>query len=159
MRTILMAVLGSAALTSAAAAPSAPATRGVTDPRAFVESVYRTGLDDADDEAAPVYTRRLAALFADEHRDAGNEVGRMDFSYWTSSQDFEIRSVNVTSEAVYGRPDRRVIVADVDNMGHRVLNRFYFERTGTSWFLDDVRNVEAPGDGGWTLSLILKYGN
>jgi hypothetical protein len=159
MKAIVLAALGSAALSASSAAPAAGAPRGVADPRAFVESVYRTGLSDGDDEAEPVYSRRLAALFAADRRDAGGEVGRIDFSYWTSSQEFEIRSVRVTEEPVERRADRRVIVADVDNMGQRVLNRFYFERTGGRWFLDDVRNVEAPGDGGWTLSLILKYGN
>ena len=141
-----------------AAVPAAAQQRGVADPRAFVEQVYRSGLEGERDPAENVYSERLRALFADEARDAGGEIGRLDFDYWTSAQDYQVSNVRVTEEAVDGRADRRIVIAEFLNYDQPVANRFYFERVGTRWFLDDVRNVAAASDGGWTLSLILKYG-
>ena len=140
---------------------AAPATaqRGVEDPRGFVENVYATALDGQGDPAANVYSDRLRALFADESSDAGGEIGRLDFDYWTSAQDYQVSNVRVTEEEVYGRSDRRIVIASFLNYDVPVTNRFYFERVGGRWFLDDVRNVAAQAEGGWTLSLLLKYGS
>ncbi|HYE29373.1 MAG TPA: hypothetical protein VD887_13315 [Allosphingosinicella sp.] len=142
---------------AAAPAPS----RGVDDPRAFVERVYRNDSEaPADGEAAGVYSDRLRALFDDESRDAGGEIGRLDFDFWVNGQDSEIAAIEVTEEEVFGRPDRRVVVARFTNFGEPQTNLFYFERIRGRWYLDDVRNLGRPGEpgGGWTLSLLLRYG-
>lgn len=140
---------------------TAPAgrARGVADPRAFIEGVYRTGLRDGPGPVEHAYSDRLRALMADQQRDAGNSVGRLDFDYWSNSQDPEIANVRVAAQPVEGRADRRIVVARFTNGGRPQVNRFYFERSAGRWFLDDVRNEPEAGveGSGWTLSLILKY--
>ncbi len=135
--------------------------RGVEDPRAFVESVYRTGLRDGPGPVEHAYSERLRSLFATAEREAGEGMGRLDFDYWSNSQDPEIAGVRVTEQAVEGTDDRRIVSASFTNGGRPLTNRFFFERVNGRWFLDDVRNVPAPGEDsdGWVLSLILKYGD
>lgn len=152
---------GAAAGNVAAEQPAAQRgeQRGVEDPRAFVEERYRRIAEDQGDPAATAYSERLRSLFAGMNSDAGDELGRLDFDYWSNSQDPDIRNLQIRQEEVFGRDDRRVIVAEFSNGGSPNINRFYFERVGGRWFLDDVRN-ETPGENGgsWTLSLLLKYG-
>lgn len=155
---LLDAGMAAAAQTRPVAAARA---RGVADPRAFVEGVYRTGLRNGPGQVEHSYSDRLRALFADQRRDAGNSVGRLDFDYWSNSQDPEISNVRVTAQQVEGRADRRIVVARFANGGRPQVNRFFFERVNGRWFLDDVRNEPEAGveASGWTLSLLLKYGD
>lgn len=139
--------------------PSAAAVRGVEDPRAYVAQVFADPLNDAVRERG--YSERLAGLLADEHRDAGGEIGRLDFDPWVNAQDIDINHLRITEQPVEGRDDRKIIVARFDNAGGTTTNHFYFERVNGRWFLDDIRNTGSPNqvDSGWTLSLILKYGD
>lgn len=142
-------------------APAARA-RGVDNPRAFVEGVYRTGLRNGPGPVEHAYSERLGTLFAEERRDAGDSVGRLDFDYWSNSQDPEVANVQVTEQAVEGRADRRIVAVRFTNGGRPQANRFYFERVNGRWLLDEVRNVPLPTDNegeGWVLSLILRYGD
>jgi len=162
---MVAAALGCAAVVSAAVPVQAAAQgqmRGVTDPRAWVASVYarHNEPERQGDPAEHVYSERLRALFALERREAGEELGRLDFDYWSSSQDDSINSVRVTEEEVFQAPDRKVVIANFRNYDQPVTHHFYFERVGGRWFLDDVRHIGGgENDGGWTLSVILKYGN
>jgi hypothetical protein len=161
---MVAAALGCAAAVVAAVPAEAAAqaqVRGLTDPRAWVESVYANQDPERQgDPAEQVHSDRLAALFALERREAGEEVGRLDFDYWTGSQDPNISSVRVTEEEVFQAPDRKVVIANFRNYDQAVTHHFYFERVGGRWFLDDVRHIGGgPEDGGWTLSIVLKYGN
>ena len=138
----------------------AGAERGVADPRAFVEQRYRTIGEGQGDPAAVAYSDRLRALFADDETDAQGGVGRLDFDYWSNSQDPQISNLRVTEQPVEGREDRRIVVARFNNGPGEFTNRYYFERVGGRWYLDDVSSQAQPGreDTGWTLSLLLKYG-
>lgn len=141
---------------------------GVDDPVAYVRQRYGPGGPDAGSSTAtsnaqdPVYSPRLRALFADDERYAGGEVGRLEFSPYTGAQDDDIRQATVTSSDVDGAPDRRVVSAAFTNMGKPTRIHFYFERIGGRWFVDDISSPgygEAEGPGAWTLSLILRYGH
>lgn len=140
---------------------AAPAA-GVTDPVVFIRSVYeRTAEDGPDESAENIYSERLRGLFADERRDAGGEVGRLEFNFWTNAQDDDVKSADVGSQDVEGRPDRRIVTASFVNIGRPSTIHYHFERAGGRWYLDDARNEGGKGqdDWPWTLSLILKYGD
>ena len=152
VRTIFSACLVSTALPMAAQA----ATR-IDDPERFVRSVYAQYEKSHEAKGAPddIYSQRLSDLFALDSKEAGGEVGRIDFDPWIDAQDFEIRDVHVTSNPVDNAPSRRTVRATFKNIGRPEDIRFYFEKTKQGWKLDDMRSV---GKENWTLSLILKYG-
>lgn len=129
----------------------------IDDPVVFVKAVYDKLSSDSD-YAAPedIYSPRLAALVALEKKEAGGEVGRMDFDFWTNAQDWQISDVDVSAQPVEGAKDREIVVAKFKNTDRKEEIHFYFEKLSwAGWRLDDVRSFS--GDG-WTLSLILKYG-
>ena len=153
------------------------ATGGVADPAAWVRASYdpatRAAFDasppppagtanaPADDgrySARPEFSPRLRALFADDEAYAGGEVGRLDFNPFTGAQDDDIKTALVTSEAVDGAPDRKVVTAKFRNMDASQTITYYWERIGGRWYIDDIAGRTAGEPTGWTLSLILKYG-
>ena len=133
--------------------------RGVQDPRAFVASRYEAYLRDPNgpDEPAFAYSDRLGALFlayedwTEQHDDL---VGSLVFDWWTNAQDWALADVRVT-EARDG-PDRRTVRARFSNGGRPDEIRFLFVRQGELWFLDDAIEGTGSGDGGWTLSDLLR---
>jgi len=129
----------------------------ISDPAKFVADVY-AHLEKVKDYAAPtdIYSPRLAALFALDSKEAGGEVGRIDFDPWTNAQDFQITDVSVKAQPVENTKDREIVTAKFKNIGKPETILFYFEKAKSGWQLDDM---QAPGgDQPWTLSLILKYG-
>src|SRR5215472_532382 len=135
---------------------TAHAATRIDDPEKFVRGVYAQFEKQHDyHEPDDVYSDRLKSLFALDSKEAGGEVGRIDFDPWTNSQDFVIRSVHVYSQATENAPSRRIVRATFKNIGTAEDIRFYFEQTKEGWKLDDMRSV---GKESWTLSLILKYG-
>lgn len=143
------------------AANAAPGrtTRGVEDPRAFVQGMfelYRAGPEAPIEWPVYAYSDRLKALFdgydawARQHDDL---VGSLDFDWWVNAQDWELRSVELSEER-HG-PDRRTVVARFDNAGRQDMSRFHFVRDGGRWYLDDVSNGDAARDG-WVLSQLLQ---
>jgi len=145
-------------VTMACALPLAvrAATR-IDDPEKFVRGVYAQIEKQSGNYREPedIYTQRLSDLFALDSKEAGGEVGRIDFDPWIDAQDSEIRSVHVSSKPVESAPSRRTVRATFKNIGRPEDIRFYFEQTKQGWKLDDMRSV---GKENWTLSLILKYG-
>ncbi|MBS0469597.1 MAG: DUF3828 domain-containing protein [Proteobacteria bacterium] len=133
-----------------------PATAGtvISDPVAFVKTVYADSVGTKP-EPDDIYTPRLDALFQLEQKEAGGEVGRIDFDFWINGQDSDIKNVKVGKIDVEGAADRMIVVASFLNFGKPEEIHFYFEKTKAGWKLDDVRS--AMGEQ-WTLSLILKYG-
>jgi hypothetical protein len=127
----------------------------ISDPVAFVKSIY--ALEKAG-RLPPenINTPRLAALYALDRREAGGEVGRMEFDIWTNAQDFKITDVQVTGVPVAGVASREVVIAKLKNFGKVQETHFYFEKIGKTWMLDDARGMTPPDT--WTLSLLLKYG-
>ncbi len=145
-------------------------TGGIADPQAWVMNKYvgdeqaaaRTpaAADGAPNSQKAEFSPRLRALFAEEEKYAGGEVGRLDFDFATGAQDDDISDVKVARRDTDGAA-RRAVTATFVNMGKPVEVVYYFEKIGDAWFLDDVAS---PGYGGadgtppWTLSLVLKYG-
>ncbi len=134
----------------------AQAATTVEDPVKFVEGVYNK-LATLKDYREPddIYTPHLSRLFALEKKDAGGEVGRMDFDFWTNAQDWKLSGVSVKGFAVEGSKSREIVVAKFKNGERKETIRFYFEQRDEGWKLDDVSSAGADP---WTLSLILKYG-
>lgn len=150
IRTLLIAVL-------LLFMPAAATAQSLGDPPAvYVASVYDRLANGGDhDPPETLYTPRLLALWKDMKRDSGGEIGRIDFFYWTGSQDWALKDVTIGSAFVDGHEDRQMVTASFRNGGEPRRIRFYFEKTGGKWRLDDV--VSEVGEI-WTLSVLLKYG-
>ena len=169
----LIPALAALALLTLAAAPGGaqaaphpaahrPPGTVVTDPPAFVGQVYAR-LKKGGDYQPPedIYPPRLAGLWANMNRDAKDEVPRIEFLFWINGQDGDISEVKLSSRGVEQRAqnDRRVVVVTFTNTGHPEELHYYFERTKAGWKLDDVSSVVGGDEGGWTLSVLLKYGD
>jgi len=148
MRHIVLA----AAMMLAAPALAQP----ISDPVAYVKKNYQLleANKEVPDEAS-TFTPRLKSLFDLEKKDAGGEVGRLDFDYWINGQDGKVTKLKVKGEEVEGAKDREVVIATFHNLDRNEEIHFYFEKTAKGWLLDDVSSAGAEP---WTLSLILKYG-
>lgn len=132
------------------------ATPSISNPKTFVAEVYRRlATEQLYSPPKDIYTRHLASLWEEMERDANGEAGRVDFLFWVNAQDWELKNVVVSAVPVFGRKDRQIITAKFLNAGKRQEIRFYFEKVGNNWLLDDARSA---GKNGWTLSVILKYG-
>lgn len=150
MRSVLLAVL-------ILLAPAVARAQALTDaPSVYVASVYdRLSRDQTYDDPDALYTPRLLALWQGMRKDAGGEVGRIDFFPWTNSQDWTLSDLSLTSEVVDGRPDRMIVTTRFKNGGEPQVIRTYWEQSGGRWRLDDMQSL---GKDVWTLSVILKYG-
>jgi len=150
---LLCLVVASAALPRIASA--APPTH-ITDPEAFVKEVYDKFAAGTHTDYVPpedIYTSRLQALFTRDKKWAKGEVGCLDFDFWVNGQDWKLKNVRVSSQAVSGNVDRKTIVAKFVNLGTTNEIHFYFKQAGSDWLLDDVQSV-LPGNK-WMLSKIL----
>ena len=156
------AAAGAAEKTAPGPGPTAAAVqtaRGVEDPRAFVVQTYAAYQRNPNGPEWPAfaYSRRLRALFDGyEQWAAGHEdlVGSLDFDWWVNAQDWLLTDVRVT-ERRQG-PNRRTVTARFTNAGRPDEVRFLFVREGGRWYLDDAIEGTGSGDGGWTLSALLR---
>jgi len=145
----------SSLLVFAAALPLlAQAATKIDDPQKFVTQLYATTVTKSV-EPEDIYTPHLDALFKLAAKEAGGEVGRIDFDFWSNSQDGDVSDVVVTKQDVEGAKNRQTIVVKFKNSGRQNEIHFYFEKTAAGWKLDDARSLTGEA---WTLSLILKYG-
>ncbi len=163
---VLLALAGAAAAVAQdkpSAPPSPPAaaeaTRGVEDPRAFVEQFYGAyqTYPNGPEWPAFAYSDRLRALFeAYENWTQGHEdlVGSLDFDWWVNAQEWDLADVRVTERRE--GPDRRTVAARFTNAGRPDEIRFLFVREGGRWYLDDAVEGTGSGEGGWTLSALLR---
>ncbi len=136
---------------------SASAATKIDDPEAFVRDVYSRYLaaekahhnyDPPDD----IYSRRLRALMDEDKRRAKGEVGCIEFDFWINGQDSQLKNVTVTSRAVPGKDDRRIVTATFTNFRPQ-QNEFEFQRVDGKWLIDEVRSLRGEK---WVLSKILK---
>lgn len=137
--------------------PSGALAQSLEDePEVYVAGVYdRLANGQAWETPDALYTPRLAALWADMRRDAGDEVGRVNFDVWVNAQDAELSGFSFGGEPVQGNPDRRIVIARFRNLDRDEVIAFYWERIDGRWRLDEV---QSRGADPWTLSVILKYG-
>ena len=164
----LLLVSGLLAGGAQTAAPPAPAPEvsfadyraGVEDPRAFVAATYARYQAQPDTPPADqnhAYSPRLRQLFIayDEwQRGHNDEVGALDFDWWTNAQDYQIH--NLTYREIDEGPDLRWIVARFDNYDRHDEVRFRFVRQDGRWYLDDATQGTGRGGDGWTLSELLQ---
>ena len=108
--------------------------------------------------ATPEFSPRLRALFVDDETYAHGQVGRLDFNPFSGANDDDIKGAKVTSEDVDGAPGRKVVTAKFRNMSVDQTIIFFWERIDGLWYIDDIAGRTAGEPSGWTLSLILKYG-
>ena len=170
------AALTLAACSGEAAAAAAPveastASGGVSDPLRFVKAAYNLDPTSPDkpgpvgmlDQDKPEYSPRLRELFAIQQREHGvDEVGRLDMNIFTGTQDGDVTNIKIEQADVdYAVPPRRTVTATFTILDRPTKMRFYFEKIGERWFLDDMASAGFGGPDdfpGWTLSTILKYG-
>jgi hypothetical protein len=149
------------ALLFGGALPAMAQGRGVAEPRAFVAATYaryQARPDTPPPNQSYAYSPRLRRLFAgyDAWQRAHNdEVGSIDFDWWTNAQDWELSNLRL-SVLNEGR-DLRWIIARFDNAGRHDEVRFRFVRQGGRWYLDDAMQGTGSGDNGWTLSALLQH--
>jgi hypothetical protein len=148
---------GTAAVAAFALMLASAAAGAASDPEGIVRDIYaRIKANDAYDPPHSIYTPRLAKLLADDAADAKGEVGRLDGSIWFNAQDFKFGGLSTSVRSDEFRKDREIVTAKVINFGAPETALFFFERDNGRWLLDDVRWT---GKHGWTLSLLLKYGD
>jgi hypothetical protein len=134
-----------------------PAFAVANDPKAIIQDVY-THLRANNDYDPPtsLLTPRLAKLIADDTADAKGEEGRLGVNMWINGQDSQLGPTTVTSKPDDFRKDRQTVTAKVMDFGKPTTVVFYFEQIGGKWLIDDLRWT---GKDGWTLSLVLKWGD
>jgi hypothetical protein len=157
----------------ARAPAKAAVTRGVADPLKWVRDSYDPAQRAAFEAAGPAaetptseggystrpeFSPRLRALFVDDEKYADGQVGRLDFNPFSGANDDDIKGAKVTAEAVDGAPGRKVVIARFRNMSVDQTITYFWERIGGRWYIDDIAGHTAGEPYGWTLSLVLKYG-
>ncbi len=147
----------SVVLSLAAVCLIARAETKIDDPEAFVRQVYARyeAAEKAHRDYSPsddIYTRRLKGLMDEDKRRAKGEVGCIEFDFWINGQDSQLKNVTVTSRAVPGKDDRRIVTATFTNFRPQ-QNEFEFQRVDGKWLIDEVQSLR--GDK-WVLSKILK---
>lgn len=142
------------------AAPALAQGRGVADPRTFVVATYaryQAHPDRPPPSQNYAYSPRLRRLFNAYdawQRQHNDEVGAIDFDWWTNAQDYRIR--NLSYRVINEGPNLRWIVARFDNYDRHDEVRFRFVREGRRWYLDDAMQGTGSGGDGWTLSALLQ---
>lgn len=171
---ILLAVAGcgnsSAADSKAKPAAAAQPAGGINDPVNFTLAAYGQYVNSPDKPSTdpirysekPEFSPRLRSYFALDEKEAGGEVGRLDFDIYTGSQDGRIKDVEVEARDVdLANGQRKVMIVTFVNETTPMEMRLYFEKIGAKWYLDDIASIKdsrPDGSPPWTLSTILKYG-
>jgi hypothetical protein len=134
-----------------------PAFAVANDPKAIVLDVYsRLRANEDYNPPTSLLTPRLAQLIAGDTADAKGDEGRLDVDMWRNAQDFQLGPVTATSKTDEFRKDRQIVTAKVTDFGKVETVVYYFEQINGKWLIDDLRWT---GKDGWTLSLVLKYGD
>ena len=153
-RVLIAFSVVSSALLASVAVQAKPAA--VKDPMASMRALY-AGLEKDDFNGDLPMSQRLRALMLLDTRETGKgEVGRIDFDYFVNGQDSKVSHVQLTSRDVDNAPGRRIVVVRFMNFDKQMENHYFWEKTKNGWVLDDVRGID--GEGGFVLSLLLKYG-
>jgi hypothetical protein len=142
---ILIALALVLGLTGAAGAQSKD------DPIATVRAFY------AKDSirASQFYSKRLKALFAEEDRKAGGEIGNLDFAFHVNAQDTEEGWAKTLRLALVSKPGGRAEVkATFKNFEPQDI-RYDLVLENGRWLIDDARSL---GKSRWRLSTILTKG-
>src|SRR5690348_6652631 len=153
-------ILACVGMAVALSATQSSAAMKISDPAQFVRTLFAQMASSSTSKPPPedIYSPRLSALMTLDRKEAGGEVGRLDFDIWTGAQDWQLSNVKVRTVDVESTKDRKIVIATFRNTGKPYEMHYYFERGKAGWLLDDVRSVGPAAGAQWTLSLILKYG-
>ncbi len=146
-----------AAFAAAITFSGATAATKIDDPVKFVTNYYKVvGTPKQGPTPTDIYSPRLAALWALDTKEAGEEVGRWDADFWTNAQDTDhFKVLGIRGQSVENAPNRKLVIVKFKNGSTESTNVFYFEKSNAGWKLDDI---VALGPNGYTLSVVLKYG-
>lgn len=151
MKKLILAVIACVVLVT-------PAYAVANDPKAIILDVYAHKKANFDYEPPKaIYTPRLAKLFADNEA-AADKAGdpALDVDIWVNAQDFQLGPVMATEKFDHYSKSKQIVTTKVTNFSAVTTVVFYFEQIGGKWLLDDMRWT---GKDGFTLSLVLKYGD
>ena len=129
----------------------AAAAQSKDDPVATVRAFY------AKDSirAAQFYSKRLKALFAEEDRKAGGEIGNLDFAFHVNAQDTEDGwEKTLRLELLSRAASRAEVKAAFKNFEPQDI-RYDMVLENGRWLIDDARSL---GKTRWRLSTILARG-
>jgi hypothetical protein len=132
-------------------------TLKVKDPLSATKELYaqlEKDFDKANDDLP--MSARLTALSELDSKEAHGEVGRFDGDIYVNGQDAKISHVEITSRDVENAKNRLIVIARFKNFEDQQEIHYFWEKTSAGWAVDDVRALDK--DGGWTLSLMYKYG-
>ncbi|TXN06408.1 DUF3828 domain-containing protein [Methylobacterium sp. WL103] len=142
MNRVALAALALVCLANPAAAQSA------TDPVETVRAFYAKD----DTGAVGFYAKRLRALYERDRREAGNEVGRLDFAFTVNGQDTEANwQKTLKLVALSDDHERAQVQATFRNFTPQDL-RYDLVREDGRWLIADVRSMTGQT---WDLVTIL----
>jgi hypothetical protein len=128
---------------------AAPAfAQSATDPVETVRAFYAK--DDIG--AVGFYAARLRSLYERDRREAGNEVGRLDFAFYVNGQDTEANWEKTLKLTMLASDDARAEVQATFHNGTPQELRYDLVRENGRWLIADVRSTTAQT---WDLVTIL----
>jgi hypothetical protein len=149
MRTILTALL-----TIGAIAAAVPAL-AFDDPKDVIWALYTpfTKSDWEYVDPAPLQSVGLNQLIEMDRKDADDEIGRIDFDPYVNGQDALISDIELTDTDMLGGTARIAVTFKNFDVENQAIFSLVKERDG--WKIDDVVNLEADGDVGYSYRDIL----
>ena len=111
-------------------------------PKETIEALYVPYLNQAISfDSRPIYQSvGLNLLYEQDRKDAGGEVGRIDFDPYIQGQDWDTKHVEVTSVDQLGGTARATV--ELDNFGKEIHLTFAMVLEREGWKVDDVSWVD-----------------
>lgn len=133
-----MRMLIVAALVAAFAGPVAAAD--FTDPAKLVAAIYdqyKTGVEYPDDDfIRSQQSGRLNALYDADAREAGDDIGRIDFDPYVNGQDYDISKLVIHPPYLAG--GKAVVNVTFSNMDTPQDLGILLVKEGMAWKVDDI---------------------
>lgn len=114
-----------------------------SDPKALVEALY-AGYQPPNEfppDMSALQSKRLNGLFAADAKEAGDEVGRIDFDPFINGQDYEVTKVEIGEPLIAA--GKALVKVNVVNFGKPDEFGLLLIKEGDAWKVDDVWNADA----------------
>lgn len=114
-----------------------------SDPEALLQALY-AGYGPAYDyppDQAPLRSARLNGLYEADSKEAGGEVGRIDFDPFVNGQDYQITELQIGEPYLVG--GKAVVRVNFENMGTPEELGYLLVKESGGWKIDDVWNGSA----------------
>lgn len=135
----------------AAALMSPFAALAFDTPEEAIEALYAPYLaDELPPDREPYFSEHLNGLFAEDAREAGGEVGSIDFDPVIAGQDYQISDFDLDDVSVDG--DTALVSVFFKNMGETQSLLFDMVLEDDGWKVDDITSL--PPGPEWQLSEI-----